>query len=400
MINKATISVVVPVYNTKRIYLSRMLNSLSRQTDKNFETVIVDDKSTDDTSDILDQFLKNNTKMNIKVIHNSRNEQLFQTRKTGVKNSSGAYIIFLDHDDEIKKNTIEILRGAIHKHPFADLFHYGVEVFRPDGAKNENHSLIFAPKCDHLVGSDIIKQLFPIGQGGSGSLWNKMYRRDLLWKIMEPIHKRYFFTDDQLIVFLYAYFAQEYIGIEDRLYIYYFGIGTDGVVGDLAYFHKNRLATIAPLKGLEEQLIHWNADGWVWPYYKDEVRECYAWSIVAAMSLKKNDQYLALKEWTERTNIVDNILGIINTAPHLLSDYMKFLEKYNNAIIDVKVCKAVLDQIDIRSYGNGYDSGEIARLRAENNHLLNELSSHMSIKRSVKLTMGNIKRRLIYGKNR
>ena len=97
------VSIVVPVYNTGK-YLNRCMNSIVKQTYSNIEVILIDDGSTDDSSDLCDEWAEKDER--IKVIH-KLNAGLGMARNTGIENAKGEYICFFDSDDYIDLQTIE-----------------------------------------------------------------------------------------------------------------------------------------------------------------------------------------------------------------------------------------------------------------------------------------------------
>ena len=100
------ISIVIPIYNTPDSFLLNNLNHLEKQTMKEIEVILVDDGSHRKTADICDDYVDRNN--NFKVIH-KKNAGLSAARNTGVDNSSGEYILFVDGDDYIEYDTCEQL---------------------------------------------------------------------------------------------------------------------------------------------------------------------------------------------------------------------------------------------------------------------------------------------------
>jgi glycosyltransferase involved in cell wall biosynthesis len=99
------VSIVVPIYNVEK-YLSRCIESLIKQTYKNIEIILVNDESTDSSGDICESYaLKDNR---IKVIDRV-NGGLSEARNTGIKNATGEYVLFVDSDDYIELNSVEVL---------------------------------------------------------------------------------------------------------------------------------------------------------------------------------------------------------------------------------------------------------------------------------------------------
>lgn len=99
------ISIIVPVYNVAS-YLSECINSLLNQTYKNFEIILVDDGSNDDSGMICDDY--DSKYNNIKVVH-QENAGLPAARNAGLKVATGEYIGFIDSDDYIDKDMYRIL---------------------------------------------------------------------------------------------------------------------------------------------------------------------------------------------------------------------------------------------------------------------------------------------------
>lgn len=107
---KTEISVIVPVYNVEK-YLSRCLKSILGQTFQNFEIICVDDCSEDSCRSILESFRKKDSR--IKIITNERNSGLGQTRDNGLMQAQGEYVVFVDSDDQIKKDFLETMYREI-----------------------------------------------------------------------------------------------------------------------------------------------------------------------------------------------------------------------------------------------------------------------------------------------
>lgn len=97
------ISVIVPVYNTAP-YLRRCIESIQEQTFDNYELILIDDGSTDESGRICDEYVKVDYK--IKVVH-QKNKGVSVARNQGLKNVSGKYFMFLDSDDSLEKDTLQ-----------------------------------------------------------------------------------------------------------------------------------------------------------------------------------------------------------------------------------------------------------------------------------------------------
>lgn len=157
------ISVIVPVYNVEE-FLKQCLDSLINQSYKNIEIVVVNDKSPDNSQQIIDDY-KNKDNRIISIIHKV-NKGLGGARNTGIENATGDYIGFLDSDDWLKTNTFEKLVEEINSSN-SDVIKYGrIEKFI-------DYETYFSPKLNkkytngwnELIDSDKSKVFTPVCSG-------------------------------------------------------------------------------------------------------------------------------------------------------------------------------------------------------------------------------------------
>lgn len=106
---KGLISIIIPVYNASAV-IQRCLESINRQNYRKLEILFVDDCCTDDSMDKLNDFLRQNiTDLKIKCIHHEHNRGVAAARNTGLDNATGEYIYYLDADDFMEDNAIELM---------------------------------------------------------------------------------------------------------------------------------------------------------------------------------------------------------------------------------------------------------------------------------------------------
>lgn len=121
------VSVVIPTYNHAR-ELRRCLASLQQQTFKDFEIILVDDGSTDDTHRVLEEY-KGNLRT-IRIPHSGADA----ARNRGFQESSGRYLLFCDADVRMKRTMLQEMLGALEAHPEASFayssFRFGWKLFR------------------------------------------------------------------------------------------------------------------------------------------------------------------------------------------------------------------------------------------------------------------------------
>src|SRR5699024_6935331 len=95
-ISHGLVSIVMPAYNSEE-YIEEAVNSVINQTYKNWELIIVDDNSTDDTKRIVERIAERDIRINYIKLNNNSGAAI--ARNTAINNSHGKYIAFLDSDD-------------------------------------------------------------------------------------------------------------------------------------------------------------------------------------------------------------------------------------------------------------------------------------------------------------
>jgi glycosyltransferase involved in cell wall biosynthesis len=115
------VSIVCPLYN-KEPYFERCFNSIIKQTYTNIECIIIEDCSTDNSLELANRLIKSyNGNVKFILIKHEQNGGLSAARNTGINNSNGEYIYFLDSDDEITDNCINSLVTLSRKYPEVDI---------------------------------------------------------------------------------------------------------------------------------------------------------------------------------------------------------------------------------------------------------------------------------------
>lgn len=100
------ISVIIPCYNVEK-YVVECLQSIKHQTYKNLEIIVINDASTDNTKNIIERYLVNDTR--IKFINLEKNAGLSAVRNIGIKEAKGKFLSFVDSDDVLDKKFYETL---------------------------------------------------------------------------------------------------------------------------------------------------------------------------------------------------------------------------------------------------------------------------------------------------
>lgn len=169
-----TISVIVPVFNTKK-ELPKCIESICHQTYDKLEILCIDDGSTDGSGQILDEFRKKDNR--IKVVH-KQNGGESSARNTGLKMAMGEYIAFCDCDDWIDKDMYETLANELEREniDMAAASWYKETETCSQEIKNELpvNSQVFARE-------ELLRYLYKRDSyRGFAYMWDKLYRREIL----------------------------------------------------------------------------------------------------------------------------------------------------------------------------------------------------------------------------
>lgn len=122
-IKKPFFSVIICTFNRAEI-ITTALESLIRQTDKDWEAIIVDDGSMDHTREVVQPYLSKYPML----YHRKAHEGLAATRNKGIALSKGQYLTFLDTDDRYKPTHLHLRHDILKKYPPIDLLHSNVTI--------------------------------------------------------------------------------------------------------------------------------------------------------------------------------------------------------------------------------------------------------------------------------
>ena len=161
------VSVIVPIYNVEN-YLKRCLDSLSQQTEKDFEVIMINDGSTDGSCQIATSFAERDPRF--KLFHET-NQGEAAARNLGLDKASGEYIMFLDADDYYTDQCIEKALAAI-RHFDCDIAVFG------SAYKDEDGNLV-KEVCPARTGTYSLSEQPEILMEIENCVWDKIYRKDL-----------------------------------------------------------------------------------------------------------------------------------------------------------------------------------------------------------------------------
>lgn len=172
------VSIVIPVYNVEK-YIGPCLESVIQQTYKgSIECIIVDDCGTDNSIDICKNIISKytGTTINFVLYSHKCNRGLSAARNTGLKIATGDYIYFLDSDDTIVPECIELLITVSKKYPAAELIQGGGKTSKGEYLMDLDNKVLpdYTEDKDFIVQALFNINILPV------SSWNKLVKRSFI----------------------------------------------------------------------------------------------------------------------------------------------------------------------------------------------------------------------------
>lgn len=205
------VSVILPVYNTA-FYLTKCLDSIIRQTFKNIEIICVNDGSTDECPAILKDFAARDKR--VKII-NQENRGLAVSRNVGIEAAKGRYITFVDSDDWILPEMLELMVNAVENNP-VDFVVAGAEAFADtpeELPRTEEINKWLYTTCEE--GIHVISRNMPMT-----ACWSQLFKTETLRKnnIRFPDEKVAF--EDEYWQYAFQIHCKAYYYLPQKLYQY------------------------------------------------------------------------------------------------------------------------------------------------------------------------------------
>ena len=171
------LSIIMPVYKVEK-YISRCLDSILKQTFREFELIIIDDGSPDQSGLIADHYAKLDER--IRIIH-QENKGVREARNVGIKNARGTYIGFVDSDDYIEPDMYSTMLQEMKLHK-ADLIICGYRYVND----LEEYRYVDFSKIPTLMNKTVFfKYLFNTPRTIGGAVWNKLFIKDKIVSLFD-----------------------------------------------------------------------------------------------------------------------------------------------------------------------------------------------------------------------
>lgn len=182
------VSIIIPVYNVEN-WIEKSLKSALNQTYSNIEYIIVDDCGSDKSMNVVQSMIQSNPQKIIRIIQHDKNKGLSEARNSGLSASKGSYVFFMDSDDEISEDCIELHLSALQNSDadFSDgnvrmvgVGHNNFHVYNSEHSFEKEDILIEYFNSLHVCGwNKLIKRSFLLDN--NISFRPGMLYEDMLW---------------------------------------------------------------------------------------------------------------------------------------------------------------------------------------------------------------------------
>ena len=244
-------SIIIPVFNAEK-NIKKTIHSIIDQNYDDYELILVNDGSTDNSKNICEEFVKRNDKIKLINITNSGSGI---ARNIGICNASGEYCYFPDSDDVMTKESLKIISDTINKTQ-ADLYVFAYYIARRDYGP----SILKEITNDYKNGNNIRENYEKYMKEGKtyiqGAPWNKVFKTEIIKKynIQYPDLRR---NQDEVFILRYMNKARSVKFSNEAIYIYYMNSLKD----EWNKFPKNYFDIRTKVyKEFEDTIETWNKD--------------------------------------------------------------------------------------------------------------------------------------------
>lgn len=179
-------SVLIPVYNAEK-YLKQCMESVLGQTYDDYEIVLMDDGSTDSSAELCDKYQSQH--QNVRVVHQKNQGQLI-TRCNAIATAMGDYCVFLDSDDLLEANALEVLAGTVQQYEMPDMITYSF-YYEKEGQEKIVAKPMF-PEERLFCGKEEKKELYELFFSSTflNNVWTKAVKRTVFEGVF-PDYRKY-----------------------------------------------------------------------------------------------------------------------------------------------------------------------------------------------------------------
>jgi len=278
------VSIIVPVYNVEA-YLSKCLDSLINQTLEEIEIIVINDGATDNSQQIIDEYMEKSNKINA---YTKENGGLSDARNYGIAYATGDYIGYVDSDDFVELDMYEILYNKAKKDD-SDIVECNLRYTYPNTEKIKIGKEIYDKKEMLMFGRCVV--------------WNKIYKRDWLLDTKVIFSKGLIYEDVEFFAKLIPHI---------RCYSYVKQASIHYIQRNSSISNISSIKTLDILKILENIFDYYKKNGY-YAEYKDameflytRILLCSSFSKMCRITNKKERKKVIAKNWDLLENTFPN----------------------------------------------------------------------------------------------
>lgn len=312
------ISVIVPVYKVEK-YLSKCIESILAQTFTNFELLLIDDGSPDQSGIICNEYQQKDSR--IRVFH-KKNEGVSSARNLGLHHAVGEWVIFCDSDDWVEKDWLESYINTIKESEYDIIFqgytHDNINKSQTNCIKKNTHEYIKA--IFYLEQKDLF-----------GWTWCKIFKNKIIRKHNIQFQKTLSFNEDLLFTLEYCTYANSLLILPIAKYHYV--THSDSLMQRKHSYKelqtKNILIKNARLTLMNKHSVYTEYKKWIYDKY-------YSDMVICLKILYRNQQLPSYPERKEMLNTINRLkyrpsqlhksekllICLVKVLPYLITDLL------------------------------------------------------------------------------
>lgn len=212
-------SIIIPVYNSSK-YIEKCIDSILRQKFVDFEVILIDDGSTDDSVEIISKYLK---KYSFLKLIRQRNNGVSAARNRGLKNAKGKYVLFMDSDDYWINETMPKLYRLLLSNESVDILFFN---YLESSNQSQITHAVLSKFLKKRMSQNIAIESVLSNKGYLGYCWNKVFKKSSIqnYRFDESVT----YLEDMLFNVSCILNVNEIMSIDDCLYAY--NLRSDSVV--------------------------------------------------------------------------------------------------------------------------------------------------------------------------
>ncbi len=312
------ITIVVSVYNTGK-YLPRFMHSLSRQTCKDHEVIIVDDGSTDSSSEICDSYADT-----CKVIHQD-NQGLSGARNTGLKHATGDFIIFPDPDDWLEESYLETLLKNSDGNDLSICSYF-------DEMDGRQRKWDVSATRTVLTQKQAMKQAM-LPSSFQGYAWNKLYRMDIIRQHNLQFDTSLGMAQDLHFAICYLMHCKQIL--YDPIPLYHYNHDSGGVTASYTPLTKRKLSclltyrkiieltndTMPQIADIARCSLCNTALQYIYIYFRTHMHDPQVLDLLQKTYIENEEIFLSSETYARQDKMFSNI---VKQSPYLYASLTRF----------------------------------------------------------------------------